>query len=562
MTLLKKKTSSEGSENWEHPAPDDAHAKTPDPVPPASPQQELPPQSSWLREIGWYERARENAANRVAAGKAAASKVDHSYRPAPMHRREVLADNEPRNARNAHGPVQQQNRKRTRQLGSIASFAIGAVATLVGIICFIVAYDITSGGGIRKTLISKFSSAHSSSDKTISLAETKPKDLEQKTPQETIKLVEKKPLVLEQQTPPASGPVQTANKETIPLAVTKPVVLPQQSLPAADPVQTATIEAPLKAVAPVAKIVDVVPAKPAKITPVSAPVPAKAAPVPLPVAVAPPPEVKPEVKVSAAPEPPAPVVPKPTAPTVVALASPPGLQKLSPVERDVFQDCDNCPVMVVVQSGRFQMGAVEDSGASPPYELPVHQVSITKPFAIGRFEITAKDWDQCVAGKGCQPLSLGEGWNSPQQPAIQVSWNDIEQQYLPWLSKVTGKTYRLPTEAEWEYAAKGGSAAGSSEAQDFGGVATTIAVGSRKPNSLGLYDMHGNVWEWVEDCWNDNYTLTPADGSAAATGDCNLRIARGGSWASSDPNLLSTKRGWNKPTTKNNTLGFRVVRSL
>ena len=469
-----------------------------------------------------------------------------------MHRRELLADDPPHNAglaaRNAPALTQQQNQKRSRQVGSVTPFAIGVVATLIGTVCFIAAYDFSSGGGIRKALLS------SGPDKTIPQAEVKPKALAQKTLPETITLVEKKPDAKVPQTLPAKDSVQTAKRKTITLVETKPEAARQQALPASDPVQTATIEAPLKVEEPLAKL--------EKITEASAPVSAKAAPVPLPVAVNPPPEVKPEVTVAAAPEPPAHIAPKPTAPTVIALASPPGLQKLSPVERDVFQDCDNCPVMVVVQSGRFQMGAVEDSGASPPYELPVHQVSITKPFAIGRFEITAKDWDQCVAGKGCQPLSLGEGWNSPQQPAIQVSWNDIEQQYLPWLSKVTGKTYRLPTEAEWEYAAKGGSAAGSGEAQDIGSVATTVAVGSRKPNSLGLYDMHGNVWEWVGDCWNDNYTLTPVDGSAAATGDCNLRIARGGSWASSEPNLLSTKRGWNKLTTKNNTLGFRVVRSL
>ena len=520
MTLLRKKTSSEGSENWEAPA--ETQVSAPEQGPAASPEQGARSKAPWLQEIGWYERARANAANKIAAGKAAASKADHSHMPAPMHRRELLADEMPHDAGNSRGPVQQQFRKPLKQRGSTTSFAIGAVATLIGIFCFIVAYDVTSGGGIRKSLLSTLSPSPSPSDKTVSLAAAKPAVLKQEAPQETITLVEKKP--------EAPAP---------------------QTQPTANPVQTATVEAPLKVEAPAAKS--------AKIIKASEPAPAKAVPEPPPVAVAPPPEIKPEVAAAPAP---APVAPKPVAPTVIALASPPALQKAPPAEHDVFKDCASCPEMVAVQTGRFQMGAAEGDNAAQPNELPQHQVSITKAFAIGRFEITAGDWAQCVADKGCQPLALIAGWDTPRQPAIQVSWDEITKQYLPWLSRVTGKSYRLPTEAEWEFAAKGGSAAGSAEVQEFRNLAMTVAVGSLKPNSLGLYDMQGNVWEWVADCWNANYNETPVDGSAAISGDCSLRVSRGGSWASSSPSLRATKRGWNKPTTQNNTLGFRVVRPL
>jgi formylglycine-generating enzyme required for sulfatase activity len=259
-----------------------------------------------------------------------------------------------------------------------------------------------------------------------------------------------------------------------------------------------------------------------------------------------------------------------------------------------FRDCAVCPEMVAIPAGRFMMGTSTADGAQPNSdESPQHEVVIAKLFALGRFEITFADWKACVVDGGCSTKPSAKGPKRERQPATKISWDDIKEQYLPWLSHKTGHTYRLPTEAEWEYAARGGPSApvglkfafgnDASRICEYGnladlsasdapegwilspckdGFAETAPVGSLKPNAMNLYDMHGNVWEWVEDCWNGNYQNAPSDGSAWTEGDCSLRVVRGGSWATDVSGLRSADRGWNRPNAGSSSIGFRVARPL
>ena len=172
-------------------------------------------------------------------------------------------------------------------------------------------------------------------------------------------------------------------------------------------------------------------------------------------------------------------------------------------------------------------------------EKPVHEVRI-KPFAIGEFEVTFEEYDRYAIAQG-RPLPGDEGWGRGRRPVINVSWYDAVA-YAKWLSQQTGKPYRLPTEAEWEYAARSGGQAkvwaGTSDQAQLKeyavyGTDRTEPVGGKKPNGLGLYDMSGNVFEWVEDCWHENYQGASADGSAwlrVNDSDCGRRVIRGGSW--------------------------------
>jgi formylglycine-generating enzyme required for sulfatase activity len=248
--------------------------------------------------------------------------------------------------------------------------------------------------------------------------------------------------------------------------------------------------------------------------------------------------------------------------------------------------------MVAIPAGRFMMGTSASGSAQVNGdETPAHGVTIVKPFALGRFEITYNDWKACVADGGCSANPAGK--SDERLPVTKISWEEIERQYLPWLSRKTGHAYRLPTEAEWEYAARGGAAAPAGQKFSFGndqariceygnsadlsarealggwaetpcsdGFAETAPVGSLKPNSLSLYDMHGNVWEWVQDCWNDSYRNAPSDGSAWIKGNCSLRVVRGGSWAANANGLRSADRGWNRPNAGSPSIGFRVARPL
>ena len=240
---------------------------------------------------------------------------------------------------------------------------------------------------------------------------------------------------------------------------------------------------------------------------------------------------------------------------------------------DTFKECNECPEMVVVPAGSFMMGSPAGEAGRTADEGPQHQVTIARPFAVGKFEVTFAEWDTCVTAGGCTYRPDDKGWGRGKRPAITVSWDDIIRQYLPWLSRRTGKTYRLLTEAEWEYAARAGttmryafgSTIAKSQAQysegQPGSAGRTAEVGSFLPNAFGLYDTHGNVWEWVQDCWNESYSGSPSDGSAWTAGDCSRRVMRGGSWAANPQYLRSAVRHKRQPDRTDNN-GFRVARAI
>jgi formylglycine-generating enzyme required for sulfatase activity len=237
----------------------------------------------------------------------------------------------------------------------------------------------------------------------------------------------------------------------------------------------------------------------------------------------------------------------------------------------VFRDCPECPEMVVVPAGEFFMGSNE-GGAN---EKPLHKVTIAKAFAIGKFEVTFAEWDACVAAGGCTRSPEDQGWGRGRRPVVNVSWDDATQEYLTWLSRAAGKTYRLLTEAEWEYAARiatrttysWGNDIGKSQANCSGcgsqwDAKQTAPVGSFQPNAFGLHDMHGNVWEWVQDCYTTTYVGAPSDGRAAPDAASCSRVRRGGSWDSLPNDLRLSGRLRNNPRSRFNNLGFRVARAL
>jgi formylglycine-generating enzyme required for sulfatase activity len=206
-------------------------------------------------------------------------------------------------------------------------------------------------------------------------------------------------------------------------------------------------------------------------------------------------------------------------------------------------------------------------------------VTIAKPLAIAKFQLTFNEWDACSAHGDCPAMDFDGGWGRGRRPANTVSWDDA-QTYVKWLSRITGKPYRLLSEAEYEYAAR----AGSQTAYPWGdeirlngkpmancracgsqwGGKQTAPVGSFSANAFGLYDMVGNVYEWTEDCVHRSLSFqgAPADGSAWTSGDCSSRVVRGGSWNDGPGNLRSAFSGWDVPIYRNNTHGFRVARTL
>ena len=231
-----------------------------------------------------------------------------------------------------------------------------------------------------------------------------------------------------------------------------------------------------------------------------------------------------------------------------------------PVVGEEFKDCDDCPTMVVVPAGSFQMGEplneLNEIIRSRTNNFPpgywgedkadlLHNVTIPKNFAVGKFEITFDEWDACVSGGGCNGYRPDdEGWGRGTRPVTYVSWNDVKS-YIAWLSNESGEPYRLLSEAEWEYAARAGTTTPFSfgetittDQANYDGNETyadgpkgeyreqTMPVGSFPANSFGLHDMHGNVLEWTEDCWNQSYAGAPSDGSAWTSGRCDQRVLR------------------------------------
>lgn len=248
---------------------------------------------------------------------------------------------------------------------------------------------------------------------------------------------------------------------------------------------------------------------------------------------------------------------------------------------DSFKECDNCPEMVVVPASSFIMGSPETEIGRASSEGPQHKVTFAYQFAVARFSVTFDEWDACVTDGGCNGYSPpDQGWGRGRRPVINVSRNDIKA-YLVWLSRKTAKTYRLPSEAEREYATRAGtttpfwwgtsittSQANYRGTEIYGddGVRgefrnQSLPVDSFAPNPWGLYQVHGNVSEWTEDCWHDNYIDAPTDGGAWISPDCNKHVRRGGSIGSPPSALRSASRLFSPPMVEP-FLGFRVVRVL
>lgn len=244
------------------------------------------------------------------------------------------------------------------------------------------------------------------------------------------------------------------------------------------------------------------------------------------------------------------------------------------------------PEMIVLPPGHYYMGCVSGMGCSSR-ERPIRDVSFANPFAVSLHEVTLDEYDRFTAATG-RPLVDDGGWGRSRRPAVNVSWSDA-QEYVAWLSRETGGAYRLLTEAEWEYAARAGSTTQfhfgdhPMELCRYGNHADvsvperlewrntlcsdrvaleTAEVGSYAPNPWGLHDMHGNVWEWVEDCWNENYENSPADGSALTEGDCSRRIVRGGSWNNRPALLRAAGRNGVDTAELGLNIGFRLARTL
>jgi formylglycine-generating enzyme required for sulfatase activity len=238
-----------------------------------------------------------------------------------------------------------------------------------------------------------------------------------------------------------------------------------------------------------------------------------------------------------------------------------------------FRDCGGCPEMVVVPAGSFAMGSSPSQPGFDFDEWPQHAVEVGR-FAIGRFEVTFAEWDACVAAGACSLVPEDEGWGRGDRPVVNIGWYDI-QDYLDWLSRRTGHRYRLPSEAEWEYAARArtdttywwGDATGGGEANCAGCGSEwdgrmTAPVGSFPPNGFGLYDMLGNVTEWVADAYRPNYLNAPKNGSTWSAVTIEYFVGRGGSWYSTPLNIRAANRQFAWPWLMEADFGFRVARSL
>lgn len=406
--------------------------------------------------------------------------------------------------------------------------------------------------------------------------------------------------------PPASSEVVTKQKIA---PVEEAIVAPEpEPVPLAEP--EAAVAPVVSEPAPIAEAQPALPAVEPEPGPIAEaqPAPPAVEPEPAPVAEAQPapPAVEPEPVAEAQPAPPA-VEPEPVpqaeeqvaavAPVVVATSLAENSQK---TEGQTFRDCDTCPELVFVAPGKFMMGPGGDGSTQQASATTSEEIVINEAFAIGRYEVTFDEWDRCVDAGGCTNQPSDDGWGRGRHPVIHVSYNDINEQYLPWLSKMTGYTYRLPTQDEWELASRGGAKANLHTGSDVGtkaqvacnygnssdvaakssetiwsgvgcndGFVNTAPVGSLLPNSLGLFDMFGNVWEWVSDCWHAPYETEEEKNSPT----CKYHALRGGSWASEFrfmPDGIwvgnavayrSAIRGWETPVKARNSIGFRVARS-
>lgn len=250
-----------------------------------------------------------------------------------------------------------------------------------------------------------------------------------------------------------------------------------------------------------------------------------------------------------------------------------------------FRDCPSCPLMVKIPVGEFMMGSPDSEARRGADEGPRHRVSIAQPIAISKYEVTFAEWDACVAKGGCKHKPSDEGWGRGRHPVVNVSWDDAVE-FVTWLARTTGKPYRLPTEAEWEYAARATTSL-ATPSQPFSTGATigykqanydanfvygpgrigiyrqkTLDVGSLPRNAFGLHDMHGNAWEWVQDCYKPDYRDAPTDGSAVSSPDCRFHILRGGAWNYYPWTLRSAYRYATPGDVRLNNTGLRVALTL
>jgi formylglycine-generating enzyme required for sulfatase activity len=315
---------------------------------------------------------------------------------------------------------------------------------------------------------------------------------------------------------------------------------------------------------------------------------------------------------AAAVRPPVPATPPGPAQPAVGIWPP---QPARPSPGSVLRDCSDCPEMVVVPAGRFTMGAAPGEEEAENLHAnfrgrsaPRIDVSIPGPLAVGKFEVTRAEFARFVAdtghatGSACRTFEngtyeerAGRTWRAPgfaqddRHPVVCVSWDDARA-YVQWLSRKTGKGYRLLSESEWEYAARAGTTtrrpwgdtaeagcgyaniADASARRIMAGMtwgtacddghAFTSPSGAYRPNAFGLHDMLGNVLEWTADCWNENHAAAPPDGSARSTGDCTRRVLRGGSWDIVPEGSRSASRNRNTADDRNDNYGFRVARTL
>lgn len=249
----------------------------------------------------------------------------------------------------------------------------------------------------------------------------------------------------------------------------------------------------------------------------------------------------------------------------------------------VFKDCPECPEMVVIPAGSFEMGA--NNGEAD--EKPVHRVTLSRNFAIGKTEVTRGQFAVFVnatnynAGDKCQTIEdytieerNGRSWRKTgyqqdnSHPVTCINWNDAKA-YIEWLSRKTSKPYQLPTESQWEYTCRAGGQNEYCGSDNIDNIAwygtkngyTTYPAALKQANAFGLYDMTGNVGEWVEDSYHDNYNGAPNDGSAWS-GDGAIRVTRGGSWTNDPLYARAIGRGRHEPEYRGDHIGFRVVRTL
>lgn len=246
---------------------------------------------------------------------------------------------------------------------------------------------------------------------------------------------------------------------------------------------------------------------------------------------------------------------------------------------DYFRDCALCPDMAALPAGAVLLGSPASEPTRQDTEGPQTHVVFTAPFAISAHEVTYDEWQACVDGGGCNAYTPSDiGWGRGERPVVSVSYEDA-QRYVAWLSAETGADYRLPSEAEWEYAARGGAPSAFS----FGRTITTddanfngnypyfgdkgeyrrrtTPVASFAPNAFGLYDMHGNVWEWTADCWRPSHAGAASDGAPVTTSACTARVIKGGAWNSGGWRLRAAHRLPKSAGARENDIGFRVVRA-